>query len=75
MSASGFEYVCTTYKVPARRGRRVRTRAGKLGTITSATHHVKVRLDGQRMVLPYHPTDLDYLSDDSDDVVLFERRS
>lgn len=65
------EYVRNTYGVPARRGGRVRTRAGLLGTITSATNYVMVRLDGgRRRAMPYHPTELDYLAPGNDASVL-----
>lgn len=49
-------YVRWTYKVPARRGMRVRA-DGNLGTITCGDgQYVRVRLDGEKRSLPYHPT-------------------
>lgn len=48
------EYVRRWYGVPARRGGRVRF-DGALGTILSADHRLRVRLDtGERVIL--HPT-------------------
>ncbi len=57
------KYIRTYYKVPAKRGVRVRfhQQAGE-GVITGASGpHVMVRRDGLRHALPYHPTDLIYL--------------
>lgn len=57
------EYIRTYYKVPAKRGTRVRIlpQDGE-GVITGASGpHVMVRRDGLKHALPYHPTDLIYL--------------
>lgn len=35
---------------------------GREGVITKATHHIYVRLDGEKHSFPYHPTDgVEYL--------------
>jgi hypothetical protein len=48
------EYVRRFYGVPAKRGGRIRF-DGVEGTITSATHHLRARMDdGRRVIL--HPT-------------------
>lgn len=48
-------YVRETYAVPAKRGGRVRV-DGRIGTITSATHHIRVRFDGEKFSRSCHPT-------------------
>lgn len=48
------EWVRRNYAVPAKRGGRVRF-FGVEGTITSATHYLRVRMDDGRKVL-LHPT-------------------
>ena len=57
-------YVRNTYGVPAKRGMRVeycgQDNVRRRGVITSASHHVRVRLDGEKHSRPYHPQD-DYL--------------
>lgn len=59
------DYVRRAYNVPAKRGMRVRIKAyGEWcnGTITSATHHVRVKPDPwPRVRLNFHPTDTDHL--------------
>lgn len=60
-------YVRKAYGVPAKRGGRVRyTGCGReeLGTIIGASGgHLKVRLDGVRHGMPFHPTwKLEYLT-------------
>jgi hypothetical protein len=58
-----FEYIRTAYRVPARRGQRVRY-AGRTkhpegieGTILGAQGaYVMIRLDDEEGVRPYHPT-------------------
>lgn len=48
------KWVRDHYDVPAKRGGRIRFE-GRLGTIASATHYLRVRMDdGQRVLL--HPT-------------------
>lgn len=54
------------YNVPAFRGTRVRVSSpypGGLGTITSSDRqYIRVRLDGEKRVRRYHPTDrVEYL--------------
>jgi hypothetical protein len=55
------EYVRRYYGVPAKRGGRIRFR-GMGGTITSADHHLRARMDdGSRVIL--HPTwQVEYLT-------------
>jgi hypothetical protein len=48
------QWVRDHYAVPAKRGGRVRFMGGE-GTITSATHYLKVRTDDGRKVI-LHPT-------------------
>ena len=63
----GMKYVRDYYKVPAKRGSRVAILTldgkvtGKEGTILSATHNLKVRVDGIKNPLRYHPLTLAYL--------------
>lgn len=64
-----FEYVRRAYGVPAGRGRRVRIRYSaseiREGSITSATHYIYVRLDGEKRPKPFHPTwEVQYLDAD-----------
>lgn len=65
----GFDYIRRFYGVAAKRGGRVEVRqqngAVFLGTITRATHHVFIRVDGVSHSRPYHPTDpaITYLPD------------
>ena len=49
------QWVRDYYGVPARRGMRVRV-DGRPGVITGATHHLRVRFDGDRRSLYCHPT-------------------
>ena len=54
------EYIRNYYRVPAKKGKIVSYK-GKLGMITGASGpHVKVRLEGEKNALPYHPDDLKY---------------
>jgi len=66
------EYIRSAYKVPAKRGQRVRYTGDKgpnavarLGTITSAAGpHLRIRMDGESYSLIYHPTwELEYLQE------------
>ena len=51
------QYIRETYKVPAKRGGRVRYQGKSLGTITSARGpHLRIRLDGEKRPGIYHPT-------------------
>ena len=62
-----FEYVNTHYGKSLKRGSIVtvpRTVAGQptarvLGVATKATHHVYVRVDGEKHANPYHPDDVE----------------
>ncbi|MFJ1269219.1 hypothetical protein ACD661_11690 [Legionella lytica] len=50
------KYIRTYYKVPAKRGKKVIAN-GQLGVITgSRGAYLKIRLEGQKNSLPYHPT-------------------
>ncbi|WP_109527219.1 MULTISPECIES: hypothetical protein [Nocardia] len=60
------QYVRDYYKVPAKRGGRVRYTGDKeprLGTITAARGGgLRIRLDGDKWAMPFHPTwELEYL--------------
>uniref|UniRef100_A0A6M3LP62 Uncharacterized protein n=1 Tax=viral metagenome TaxID=1070528 RepID=A0A6M3LP62_9ZZZZ len=60
MNYDPLEYIRDYYKVPATKGKIVSYR-GKLGVITGASGpHVKVRLEGEKIAKPYHPSDLKY---------------
>jgi hypothetical protein len=60
MKYDPLEYIRNYYDVPAKRGKVV-SYNGSLGVITGASgSHVKVRLEGQKNALPYHPSDLKY---------------
>ena len=54
------EYIRNYYRVPAKKGKIVSYK-NKLGVITGANGpHVKMRLEGERYSLSYHPSDLKY---------------
>jgi len=54
------EYIRNYYEVPAKKGKIIAYK-GRLGVITGASGpYVKVRLEGDRNSLPYHPADLKY---------------
>lgn len=54
-----FEYIAKRYGKRFHRGQRVVCGERELkGAVTSATHHVFVRLDGNRQPLPYHPSEV-----------------
>ncbi|MBF6277033.1 hypothetical protein [Nocardia nova] len=60
------QWVRDNYRVPAKRGGRVRytgDRTPQLGTITGTVHgSLRIRLDGEKNSAPYHPTwELEYL--------------
>jgi len=62
------DYIRRTYRVPAKRGGRVKyTGKGRdeLGTIAGAAGaHLSIRLDGVKHTLPFHPTwKLEYLDE------------
>ena len=62
------EFVRRTYRVPAKRGARVRysfTRGSRpKGTILWASHYLHVRFDGEKQIYRIHPSDdsLEWLS-------------
>lgn len=56
-----FKYIQSYYGITLKRGGRVVDKDGREGVITSATHYVHVRLDGNNRALSYHPDDLVYL--------------
>ncbi len=62
------QWVRDAYGVPAKRGGRVRYTGDKtprLGTITAADHGLRIRLDGDKRSLPFHPTwELEYLPEE-----------
>jgi hypothetical protein len=66
------EYIRRNYHVPAKRGGRVialNLRGKKTqhkGVITSATHYVYVRLDGEKHSKPYHPDSLYYCEEEGE---------
>ncbi len=56
------DYIRKHYGVPAKRGGRVRTPSGKLGTIVgSRGQYLRVRSDGYVSPIQYHPLDVVYL--------------
>lgn len=64
----GIEYVRRYYRVPAKRGGRVQYTNSHgdawLGTITGTVGaYLRVRLDGHRDALAFHPTDVTYLEE------------
>jgi hypothetical protein len=68
--STSFDYVRAMYGVPAKRGGRVRVKLdvhssypGREGRIARATNYVWVILDGKRHSQPFHPDDLEYLSE------------
>jgi hypothetical protein len=67
---SSLAWVRKYYRVPARRGGRIHyTGCGKseYGTITGACGaHLRVRLDGVKHAMPFHPTwEIRYLTDET----------
>lgn len=54
---SSLDYVNRTYQKNFKRGTRVLA-LGKPGVVTRGTHHVYVRLDGEKRAEPYHPNDV-----------------
>ena len=62
-----FDYITQCYGLRFHRGQRVVCGdRKKTGTVTSATHHVHVRLDGQKHTLPYHPSDVKPIEENGD---------
>jgi hypothetical protein len=72
-----YEYIITTYNVPAKTGRRIRY-TGELpykdGTVVkSFGHYLGIRLDGEEYVGRYHPTwALDYLDEKGNVIASFK---
>jgi hypothetical protein len=58
-----FDYIRRQYKVPAKRGARVRFCGNMLGTVTSSYGpYIKVRFDGEKRIAVCHPTwEMEYL--------------
>jgi hypothetical protein len=59
----GIQWIRDNYRVPAKRGGRVKYTGHmfglmpKFGTITGARNsHLRIRIDGQKHSLPFHPT-------------------
>jgi hypothetical protein len=66
-----FEYIRKKYKVPAKLGARIRYTGGvkpKVGKIIGTINgHLIVKLNGQRMTYPYHPTwKIEYLDNEAE---------
>ena len=60
MSYDPLEYIRIYYGVPAIKGKVIGYN-GKLGVITGASGpYVKIKLEGEKHALPYHPSDLNY---------------
>lgn len=55
------DYIRRTYGVPAKRGARVLLRDGREGVVTSASHYVRVRVNGEKRVHQRHPLDLAWI--------------
>lgn len=53
-----FDYIERAYGLRFHRGQRV-IALGKPGVVTTADHHVHVRVDGMKHARPYHPTDVE----------------
>ena len=55
------DYVRRMYGVPAKRGGLVRYE-GKTGKIVgSRGNYLRIRLDGEKRIRSYHPTDVEYI--------------
>lgn len=62
INMSSLKYIQDYYKVPAKRGKRVRDEKGREGVITSAHGpHIMVRIDGTVHSMAYHPQSVTYL--------------
>ena len=63
MSEEDMEYIREYYKVPAKKGARIKFHA-RPGTIVGAQGpHLRIRLDGDTGIKSYHPTwEMEYLS-------------
>ena len=57
MKPNEFDYIRNTYGLNLGKGTRVMV-GGKPGTVTGATHHVLVKVDGERHAFPWHPSDV-----------------
>jgi hypothetical protein len=53
------EYIRKFYSVTYKRGDRVKTMNGDIGRVTGACHYARVRLDGEKRVRRFHPTDVE----------------
>jgi len=54
-------YIKKHYGMSFTRGDRVKTMEGDHGHITSATHYIRVRIDGEYRSRNYHPTDVEVI--------------
>lgn len=61
-----FDYIRNYYGLDFKRGQRVLA-LGKPGTVTSADHHVHVRLDTLKHANPYHPSDVKPIAQENGD--------
>ena len=50
------KYIRDYYRVPAHRGAIVMVE-GKRGKVTSASHHLRIRFDGDNLSTGFHPKD------------------
>ena len=60
-----FEYIEAVYGIRFKRGQRVFAN-GKPGVVTSATHRVRVRLNGERVPRVFHPADVDVMEQEKE---------
>jgi hypothetical protein len=57
-----FDYIRRTYKVPAKRGARVRFNGLPGRIVGSKSSHLRVRIDGSNRPITVHPTwEMEYL--------------
>ena len=65
-NTGGMEYIRKRYKVPAKRGARIRFDGCYAGTIVAARYgRLRVRFDGQKRIARLHPTwGVEYLPSD-----------
>ena len=57
---SQFDYIRDYYGLDIKKGMHVLDAKGRRGVVVGATHHVKVRLEGEKHANFYHPNDLTY---------------
>lgn len=57
------EYIKERWGLSVKRGMRIVTERGYQGTVTHMSgSYVHIRLDGERVSLPYHPTSVKYVT-------------